>query len=149
MGRRANWRTEAESIHHQGGRISGARNIHQLTLYDLISKYRPINSVMCEMVANQYRTKTGELSVRLDLKKYFWHKMKPTGTSFCDEMPSIIQQYFNIWRSIWYGGLYSAYGFDFGPALSHQVKLLKILKTQNIILLLKKNIPPQIQKMKS
>ena len=60
--------TEAEPQRRQVGRIPGARNIHQPTLYDLISRYRSINDVMWEMVANQYRTKTGELSVR---PKYF------------------------------------------------------------------------------
>jgi len=34
--------------------------IHQPDLYDLISKYCPINSVIWEIVANRYRTKTGE-----------------------------------------------------------------------------------------
>ena len=102
MGRTAKRVTEAEPIRRQGGRIPDARNIHQPTLYDLISKYRPINPVMWEMVANQYRTKTGELSVRPDLKKYFWHKMcmggklsKPTGRSAPDPFVAKCQALYN------------------------------------------------------
>jgi 3-mercaptopyruvate sulfurtransferase SseA len=50
MVRTAKRGTEAKSIRRQSGRIPGARNIHQPTLYDLISRYRPINSVMWKMV---------------------------------------------------------------------------------------------------
>ena len=50
MGRTAKRGTESEPIRRQGGRIPRARNIHQPTLYDLISRYRPINSVMWKMV---------------------------------------------------------------------------------------------------
>jgi hypothetical protein len=89
-------------LRRQGGRVPGAKNIHQPTLYNLVQEHRPLNSVMWDVVANQYRAKTGELSVRPDLKKYFWHKMcnggkmgKPTGRSAPEPFMAKCQNLYN------------------------------------------------------
>jgi hypothetical protein len=66
--------TNKDAPKRQGGRVRGAKN-DQMVLFDLVFKYRPINSTMWDVVAQQYRISTGELDIRPDLKKYFIHKM--------------------------------------------------------------------------
>jgi len=42
----------------KGGQVPDAKQHHKPTLYDLVAQYRPIRSVMWDVVANQYRSKT-------------------------------------------------------------------------------------------
>ena len=53
----------------KGGRVSGAKQYHKPTLYDLVAHYRLISSVMWDLVAAQNRAKTGELKVREGIKR--------------------------------------------------------------------------------
>ena len=86
----------------KGGRVPGAKQYHKPTLYDLVAQYRPISSVMWDLVAAQYRAKTGELKVREGIKRYFVQKCcnnnkKPTGELAPDPFTAKCQ---TLWRSI-------------------------------------------------
>jgi hypothetical protein len=86
----------------KGGRVPGSKQYHKPTLYDLVAQYRPISSVMWDLVASQYRSKTGELKVRDGVKRYFVQKCcnnnkKPTGQSAPDPFTDKCQ---TLWRSI-------------------------------------------------
>ena len=81
----------------KGGRFPGAKQYHKPTLYDLVAQYRTICSVMWDLVAAQYRAKTGELKVREDLQKCCSNNKKPTGESAPDPFTAKCQ---TLWRSI-------------------------------------------------
>ena len=94
--------TSSDAPKRHGGRIPGAKAYHKPTLYALVSQFRPINRVMWDAVANQYRVATGELKVRDNVKRYFVQKCcnnnkKPTGQSAPDPFTEKCQQ---LWRSI-------------------------------------------------
>ena len=102
MVRTAMTRTNEAPQRRVGGRVPGAKQYHKPTLYDLVAQYRPISSVMWDLVAAQYRARTGELKVRDNVKRYFVQKCcnnnkKPTGQSAPDPFTEKCQ---NLWRSI-------------------------------------------------
>ena len=66
--------TSSDAPKRHGGRTPGAKAYHKPTLYALVSQFRPINRVMWDAVANQYRVATGELKVRDNVKRYFVQK---------------------------------------------------------------------------
>ena len=83
----------------KGGRVPGSKQYHKPTLYDLIAQYLPISSVVWDVVANHYRSKTGEPKVR---ERYFVQKCcnnnkKPTGQSAPDPFTEKCQ---TLWRSM-------------------------------------------------
>ena len=89
MVRTATSKTNEAPQRRVGGRVPGAKQYHKPTLYDLVAQYRPISSVMWDLVAAQYRARTGELKVRDNVKRYFVQKCcnnnkKPTGQSAPD-----------------------------------------------------------------
>ena len=102
MVRTATSKTNAAPQRRVGGQVPGAKQYHKPTLYDLVAQYRPISSVMWDLVAAQYRARTGELKVRDNVKRYFVQKCcnnnkKPTGQSAPDPFTEKCQ---NLWRSI-------------------------------------------------
>jgi len=102
MVRTATSKTNEAPQRRVGGRVPGAKQYHKPTLYDLVAQYRPISSVMWDLVAAQYRARTGELKVRDNVKRYFVQKCcnnnkKPTGQSAPDPFTEKCQ---NLWRSI-------------------------------------------------
>ena len=76
--------TKATSSDTPNRHKPGVKANHKPTLYNLVSQFRPINRVMLDAIANQYRIATGRLKVRDNVKHYFVQKYfnnnnKPTG----------------------------------------------------------------------
>jgi hypothetical protein len=102
MGRTPTRKNNEEPVRRTGGRIVGAKQYHKPTLYDLVAEFRPVSSVLWDVIANQYRSRTGEMKVRENVKRYFVQKCcnnnkKPTGQSAPDPFTEKCQA---LWRSI-------------------------------------------------
>ena len=69
MVRTATTRNNEAPQRRGGGRVPGAKQYHKPTLYDLVAQYRPISSVVWDLVAAQYRARNGELNVRDNVKQ--------------------------------------------------------------------------------
>jgi hypothetical protein len=74
------------------GRQSGAKSYKKPTLYKIITQVKPVNALLWNIVAEQYRVECGEFEARPGpvIKKFFMAKMcngnkKPTGSSGTDD----------------------------------------------------------------
>ena len=117
--------TDAKSLRRQFGRI------YQPPVFDVISRYWPFNSIMAEMLDNTDLTKTSELSLYFDIKKYFLYKAymggklsKPTGGSALaiKQLPVVfgLERNLEIWKVIWNG--FGTFQMTFGR---HPIMTLK------------------------
>ena len=55
---------DKENVKRSGGRQRGAKSYNTATLFKLIKRYKPTNSVLWNTVADQYRVECGELESR-------------------------------------------------------------------------------------